>query len=210
MNYGQILEGLISKSVMYCDEHIKSNPENTKVIIEWLNENILKFIDQSYYDKINNEIIKNLEDPIFHDVFVEDIKKSNLFIEAPSFAEVDTKNLIKNSINYKETVFLKKDLIKYMKQKLKVDTSFPEEDIYLKNIFCSPIYIQKLSKIVSKIINARDFGSVKSITRQPTKGRASGGGSRVGLYILAPSKSNFSRKISLIQGTLIIYLNINK
>jgi len=50
----------------------------------------------------------------------------------------------------------------------------------LENIFCAPIYIQKLSKLVSKIINARDFGSVKSITRQPTKGRASGGGSRVG------------------------------
>jgi len=67
-----------------------------------------------------------------------------------------------------------------MKQKLKVDIEFPEEDIYLKNVFCAPIYIQKLSKLVNKIINARDFGSVKSITRQPTKGRASGGGSRVG------------------------------
>ena len=98
---------------MYCDEHIKNHSENAKVIIEWLNENVLKFIDQSYYDKINNEIINKLDDPDFHNMFVEDIKKSNLFIEAPSFAEVDTKNLIKNSINYKETVFLKKDLIKY-------------------------------------------------------------------------------------------------
>ncbi|HOD62374.1 MAG TPA: hypothetical protein PKG96_09785, partial [Bacilli bacterium] len=180
MNHGQVLEGLISKSVMYCNEHIKNHSENTKVVIEWLNENVLKFIDQSYYDRINDEIIKKLDDPNFHNMFVEDIKQSNLFIEAPSFAEVDIKNLMKNSINCKETVLLKKDLIKYMKQKLKVDINFPEEDIYLKNIFCSPIYIQKLSKIVSKIINARDFGSVKSITRQPTKGRASGGGSRVG------------------------------
>jgi len=59
MNHGQVLEGLISKSVMYCDEHIKNHSEDTKVIIEWLNENVLKFIDQSYYNRINDEIIKN-------------------------------------------------------------------------------------------------------------------------------------------------------
>lgn len=179
-NYGQVLEGLVSKSVMYCNNHIINNPENTKDVISWLNENVLKFIDKDYYSRVNNEIITNLDNENFKNKFIEDIKKHSLFVEAPSFAEVDIKNLLKNSINYKETILLKKDLIKFMKQKLKVNINFPVEDTYLHNIFCAPIYIQKLSKLVSKIINARDFGSVKSITRQPTKGRASGGGSRVG------------------------------
>jgi len=179
-NLGQLLEAVVAKSVMYCDQHIKSNPENVKETINWLNESILKQIDINYYTRVKNEIIANLDDEEFKNKFIEDINQSNLFVEAPSFAEVDIKTLLKNSIEYKETILIKKDLFKFMRQKLKVDIAFPDQDVYLKNILCAPIYIQKLSKLVSKIINARDFGSVKSITKQPTKGRARGGGSRVG------------------------------
>ena len=179
-NLGQLLEAVVGKSTMYCDEHIRQNPENAKEIITWLNESILKHINPEYYIRIKNEIINNLDDVDFRNRFVEDVEDSNLFVEAPSFAEIDIKTLLKNSIEYKEPVLIKKETIKYMKQKLKLETPFPDEDIRLENILCAPIYIQKLSKLVSKIINARDFGSVKSITKQPTKGRARGGGSRVG------------------------------
>lgn len=179
-NLGQLLEALVSKSVMYCDNHIRENPENSKDIITWLNESVLKHIDEKYYQRVKTEVIDNLDNEEFRNKFVENVTQSNLFVEAPSFAEVDIKTLIKNSVDYRETVLLKKDLIKFVKQKLKVEIPFPEEDVHLKNILCAPIYIQKLSKLVAKIINARDFGSVKSITKQPTKGRARGGGSRVG------------------------------
>jgi len=179
-NLGQLLEALVGKSVMYCDEHIKTNPENSKEIITWLNESVLKHIDDKYYLRVKNEIINNLDNIEFRNQFVENINQSNLFVESPSFAEVDIKTLVKNTIDYKETVLIKKETVKFMKQKLKLETPFPDEDVYLKNILCAPIYIQKLSKLVSKIINARDFGSVKSVTKQPTKGRARGGGSRVG------------------------------
>ena len=162
-NLGQLLEALVGKSVMYCDEHIRSNPENSKEIITWLNESVLKHIDKKYYLRVKNEIIDNLDNSEFRNQFVENINESNLFVEAPSFAEVDIKTLAKNSIDYKETVLIKKETIKFLKQKLKLETNFPDEDVYLKNILCAPIYIQKLSKLVSKIINARDFGSVKSI-----------------------------------------------
>lgn len=191
---------------MYCDDLIKQNPENVKEIITQLNESVLKHIDLDYYSRIKNEIIPNLENNEFRNRFVEDVMSSNLFVEAPSFAEINIKTLLENSLaDYKEPILIKKETIKYMKQKLKLETPFPDEDIQLENILCAPIYIQKLSKLVSKIINARDFGSVKSITKQPTKGRARGGGSRVGLTnYLAPSKSNLSRIISLIQGTLTV------
>ncbi len=162
-NLGQLLEAVVGKSTMYCDEQIRQNPENTKEIITWLNDSILKHINPNYYLRIQNEIIPNLDDVEFRNKFVENVKESNLFVEAPSFAEIDIKKLLKTAINYKETVLIKKETIKYMKQKLKIETPFNYEDSYLENILCAPIYIQKLSKLVSKIINARDFGSVKSI-----------------------------------------------
>jgi len=179
-NLGQILEAIVAKSVMNCDNYIKQNPEDVKNTINWLNESVLKYINPTYYSRVQNEIINNLDDNEFRTNFTNDIIQSNLFVEAPSFAEVNIKALLKNSIDYRENVLIKKDLIKYMKQKLKLQVSFPDEDVYLKDILCAPMYIQKLSKLVSKIINARDFGAVKSITRQPTKGRSKGGGSRVG------------------------------
>lgn len=179
-NLGQLLEALVAKSVMYCDEHIKENPESAKDIITWLNESVMKQIDTEYYTRVKNEVIGKLDDIDFKNEFIKNINNANLFVEAPSFAEVDIRTLVKNCVDYRETILLKKELIKYMKQKLKLSIPFPDEDVYLENILCAPIYIQKLSKLVSKIINARDFGSVKSVTKQPTKGRARGGGSRVG------------------------------
>ncbi|MCK9439492.1 MAG: hypothetical protein WC188_03925 [Candidatus Caldatribacteriota bacterium] len=186
MNLGQLLEAVVSKTVMYCDNYIKSNPTDVKQTITWLNESLIKNIDNEYYLKVQKQIIENLDDPNFKNQFINNIQTSNLYIEAPSFAEIDIKTLISNSIEYKESILIKKELLKFIKQKLKHTTPFPDEDIYLKNILCAPIYIQKLSKLVNKIINARDFGSVKSITRQPTKGRARGGGSRVGYLINWP------------------------
>lgn len=162
-NLGQVLEAVVAKSVMHCDEHIKQNPQDIKETIKWLNESVIKCIDIEYYTRINNEIINNLDNEEFRDKFTDSINSSNLFVEAPSFAEVNIKNLLKNSVDYKETILLKKSLIKFMKQKLNLELPFAEEDTYIKDILCAPIYIQKLSKLVTKIINARDFGSVKSI-----------------------------------------------
>ena len=38
----------------------------------------------------------------------------------------------------------------------------------------------KLYKLTKHICNARDFGPVKQVTKQPLKGRAKSGGSRIG------------------------------
>ena len=38
----------------------------------------------------------------------------------------------------------------------------------------------KLYKLTSHICNARDFGPVRQVTKQPLKGRAKSGGSRIG------------------------------
>ncbi len=180
MNLGQILEILISKPVLYCDTLIKQQPEKTKEAITWLNENVLKYIDKNYYDRVQQQIISNLDDDNFRNQFAKSIQETNLFVEAPCFAEIDIRNLIRNKISYKETILLPKELITFMKQKLKIELPPIDKDIYIPDVFCGPMYIQKLSKLASKIINARDLGVVKSITKQPTKGRAKSGGSRLG------------------------------
>jgi DNA-directed RNA polymerase subunit beta len=181
MNHGQIIEGIVSKSVMFCDEYIKNNPDDAAASIDWLNETVIRYINPDYYMNVKNLLIPKLEiDQEFRNQFVNNIRKTNLYIEAPCFAEIKIKELVKRGIEYKEDILLKKELVKYMKQKLKLNVSLPEQDIIIKNIFCSPMYIQKLYKLSSKTMNARDFGAVKAITRQPVKGRAKSGGSKLG------------------------------
>jgi len=179
-NLGQVLEGVVAKSVMKCDEYIRENPDSVKEVISWLNNAVIRNIDLNYHNRIKTEIIDKLDDQIFKKDFINSIIDTNLFIEAPCFAKVDIVSLVRNSIPYKETVLLKKELIKYLKQKLKLSISLPNEDIQLSNIFCAPMYVQKLAKLTSKIMNARDLGPVKSITKQPVKGRAKSGGSKLG------------------------------
>lgn len=180
MNLGQILEVIVGKSVMNCNDYIKSTPENIESTITWLNEAIIKNINPTYYQKIKNEIINNLNDEEFKNRFIKSITDTNLFIEAPCFATIDIRKLIKNIAPYKESIIIKKKLIDYMKQNLKLNLPVITNDIIIPNVFCGPMYIQKLSKITSKSINARDLGPVKSITKQPVKGRAKSGGSKLG------------------------------
>lgn len=181
MNLGQILEGIVSKSVMHCDHHIKTYPEETYQIITWLNENVMKFIDIDYYMNIKDNLLPKLEvDNNFRNQFIENINRSNLYVESPCFAEIDIRKLLKHAVPYNEKVLLKKELIKFMKENLKLEIPFLNQDIILENIFCSPMYIQKIHKLTTKIMNARDLGPVKSITRQPVKGRAKAGGSKLG------------------------------
>jgi hypothetical protein len=65
----------------------------------------------------------------------------------------------------------------------------------------------KLYKLTKHICNARDFGPVKQITKQPLKGRAKSGGSRIGQMEiknnLSPRSSNRSIKILSNSGKLL-------
>lgn len=186
MNLSQILEGIVAKSVMYCSEYIKHDP-NAEVTnaLRWLNDNIIRFLSSegvrnSYYKQISQLSFQMDHDSDLLQKFVNDVKQSNLFVEAPAFSEVNTNELLQHCVNPNEDVLLKAETIKYMKQKLKIDIPFPDQDVYLKNIFCGPIYFMKLHKLVSHIITARDLGAVKAVTGLPLKGRSRGGGAKIG------------------------------
>ena len=181
MNLSQLLEGVTSKNVMYADRYIKENPDDLINSLEWLNNGTIQYFDEPEYFNHVQSLIKNLKsDSLMRKQFVENIQENNLFIEAPSFSRVRTKDMYKHAIPTNEKVLIKRETLMYIKQTMKVDIPFPTSDVELENIFCAPIYIQKLYKLASHIISARDLGAVKHITKQPLKGRAHGGGSRVG------------------------------
>ena len=183
MNLGQLLEGIVGKTVMTYDKIIKNQnlaPSELKDILNNLNNNVLKYLNNpEYCNRIQNEIINRLDDNTFAKTFVESIRETNLFIEAPAFSEVDTRSLLKHAVHPNEDVTISENTLKYIKDKIKLDITI-NGDIHLKNIFCAPIYTIKLYKIASHVISARDFGNTRAITRQPTKGRAAGGGSKLG------------------------------
>jgi len=183
MNIGQVLDGAIAKTVMYCDRHIRENPENVKETITWLNDCIIKYLsdDQTYYDNVQNNIIDNLDNNSFKQKFIEDINKKNLFIEGPCFSHVDLNNLRQNWVSPNESILIKKKTIEYIKDKLKLKNDFTiTQDIVRDNIFCVPMYTTKLYKLTKHILSSRDFGGIREVTGQPTRGRALKGGSRLG------------------------------
>ena len=187
MNLSQLTEGVVSKNTMICDRFIRTKPDEENLIntLNWLNNSTIKYLS---FEGINSKYYKDVQalteqmkgNECLQKQFINNVIKNNLFIEAPTFSEIDVNNLIKHSHTINETVLIKRETIKYIKDKIKVDMAFPLQDIKLKNIFCAPIYIMKLCKLVSHIIAARDLGSVKAITKQPLKGRASEGGSHIG------------------------------
>lgn len=184
MNIGQILEAVCSKSVFYTDNIIKNKENNKEGIINSLinlNENTIKYLnDSNYYESVKNHINELTTDSKKYKNFIKDVQKTNLYIEALDFPEIDIKQLVRNSIPTNEKILIKKQTIEYMKKRLKLNIPFDSEDTVIDNIFCAPIYITKLYKIAKEMLNSRDFGGIKSISGQPLKGRAKGGGSQIG------------------------------
>ena len=181
MNISQIIEGVISKEVMKSERQILEDEKNTCNVLENLNQMIIKNLNSdSYYDDVSNLIKKMRKNNKTKNQFIEDVKENGLYVEAPSFSEVNIKNIINNSNNIREKVLIKKECLKYLKDKLKLELPFEMKDVYLDNIFCAPIYTMKLHKLASDIVASRDLGKCKFITKQPLKGKANSGGRRLG------------------------------
>ena len=179
MNVGQLIEGFIAKNVYYCDKEIRNNPENTLEVLNWLSNNIIQYLNLPEYFKKSKELIRSFSfDSSLLQSFIESVNQTNLYIYAPPFFHTP-KDLIKIDIS-NEPVLIKKELLKYIRDKLKVSLPFSPIDIEIPNIFCVPIYVSRLYKIAEKLVNSRDYGPVRTITRQPSKGKSKSGGSKLG------------------------------
>jgi len=183
LNNTQVIDGAVAKTVQYCDEAIKQDPGNVKEIVKWLNDNIIYhlFEEKGYYNQVNEDVVNQLDNETFKDSFVENVTNQHLFIEGPCFSHIDLKNLNNSLVDANEPVLIKKEFISYIKDRLKLKSDYTiTGDVTRNNIFCVPMYVNKLFKLTRNIINTRDFGLVKDVTQQPVRGRAKGGGSRLG------------------------------
>ena len=182
MNLSQLLEVTCAKPTWITDKLIKNDPKNAEKYLTELNETVIKFLgDEDYYQRIKS-FIPMLKDKKIKKEFLESIQKNNLFIEVPSFAKIQLRELLKNARpKVNENVVIPKKLINFMKERLDTFKDLViNEDIVLKDIFVGPIYVQKLYKIAKKLITYRDFGPLKFVTQQPVRGRAASGGSALG------------------------------
>lgn len=182
MNMSQITEGIVSKEIMKAEERIINNPDNSINEIKNINENIIKYFNsKNYYNDVNNFIQKLENNKELQNNFNNDVKENGFFIEAPSFSEINIKEIIKRNKSFNEDIKITKETLNYFKNKLKINLPFTiNGDIILKQKFCVPIYMMKLYKLVSEIVTARDLGKTKFITKQPVRGRSSDGGKRLG------------------------------
>lgn len=181
MNTSQVIEGVVSKEVMRSEQKILNDNDSVCNVLEGLNQKTIKHLNsESYHNHVSDLINRMRKNKKLRVQFVDSVKDHGLFIEAPAFNEINIKRIINNSENIRETVLIKKDCLQYLKDKLKVDIPFPMKDIYIKNIFCAPIYTMKLHKLAEDIVTSRDLGKCKFITKQPLKGKAVGGALRLG------------------------------
>ncbi len=179
MNLSQLLEVTCAKPTCLTDRLIKKDPHNAEKYLNNLNETVIKYLgDDNYYQRVKTLINLIKRDESIKNNFVESVRKNNLYIEVPSFAKIRLRELLRSAKpQVNENLVLPLKLIKYMKQKLNCfEGLIINNDIVLPNIFVGPIYVQKLYKLASKLICARDFGALKFVTKQPTRGRAAGGG----------------------------------
>lgn len=183
MNLSQLLECVVSKSVWYSDQSIRKNPDSLISELKRLSETTLQYLgNPEYYDRVEKLIQILEQDPTKRKEFLDQVISNNLFVEVPSFANIDIQSMqqhIRPKVN--EPLRIPKKTVDYMKQKFGCfDEYIINEDIVLDHIFCSNIYVQKLNKIADKVFNVRDLGSIKSLTGQPHRGRSKVGGSRLG------------------------------
>ena len=196
MNLSQLLEVTCAKPTWMTDKMIRQDPENAHTYLNNLNETVIKYLgDDDYYNRVKTLAGLISKDASIKNKFLESVYKNNLFIEVPSFAKIRLRELLRSaSPKVNENVVLPLKLVKYMKQKVGAFKNLNiNNDIILPNIFVGPIYVQKLYKIVSKLLTVRDFGALKFMTKQPVRGRAAGGGSAFGqmeLNLVPINKNN--------------------
>lgn len=173
-NLGVVLEGLLNKTIKASEKKILQDPtsENIRNILTDLSKVSTILNNDSYSDEII-ELARTIDkNPLSLKKFVSDIKKGGLFFEVPEFCTTDIYTLqkyinTKFDVNTNDTIILKKDLFKYMKNKIDISIELPTEDIEYHNIFNAPMYILKLKQLTDGKFTVRDVGEYSFASKQP-------------------------------------------
>lgn len=188
MIFGQLLENIVSKSIVSAEEEIKQSfkKQDKQSIKETLYKlsTIAEILNENKYcediQNLANDIVENND--IYHK-FVSSVNQLGLYFEVPNFTNFDISKLLKHiNTNFKnaeiiEPIRIKKETFEYMKNKLEIDVEIPDEDIIYNHLFSAPTYFLKLRHEALGKLTCRDFGSYKSTNQQPIQGHKRGGGS---------------------------------
>jgi len=186
MIFGQIIENIVSKTILSAEESILKNIQSkdhiAKVLIK-ISKMAELFGNTEYAYKIIELAHSITTNDDVYNRFINSISQIGLYFEAPNFTNFQINELLKyidnnfSNSNIIEPIRIKRETFKYMKQKLKLEIDIPNDDIIYNHLVSGPTYFLKLKHESQKKITCRDFGSYKMSNQQPIQGHQRGGGS---------------------------------
>ncbi len=188
MNFGQVLEVLISKVIKKCEKEFIINQDPIQIHDELMKLAYLaKLLNDEKYSEEIQILAKNIKfDSETKNRFIESITRNGMYFECKGFVDLNISEIhskIKELFNIttNDNLLIRKETFEYAKNLVKVNIDTPKRDIIYNNIFNGPMYIIKLKHLASSKLSSRDYGDYSSSTKQPIEdkyGRSRG--SRLG------------------------------
>jgi hypothetical protein len=181
MNFAQLNEVLIAKVIQKCENEILKDHSCIEEKLKKIAKIADVFNDHEYATKIRKLGEGITQSQELRKKFLLSVEQNGLYFEAPNFVNFDINNLqhqLKDDFNVEvnEDIIIPLETLKYMKEKLDLKhKELPDDDIVVKKIFTGPLYLLKLKQESSSKFSARDFGSYKSVSKQPRQGRGKDG-----------------------------------
>ncbi len=188
MNFGQILEVLISKVIRKCEKEFIINQDANQIHAELMKLSYLsKLLNDEEYSKEIEILANNIKyNPDIKNQFLENIINGGMYFECKGFVDLNINEIHKKiyelfNITTNDSIRIRKDTFEFAKNIVGIDIETPKRDIIYNNIFNGPMYIIKLKHLASSKLSSRDYGDYSSSTKQPIEdkyGRSRG--SRLG------------------------------
>ncbi len=188
MNFGQILEVLISKVIRKCEKEFIINQDSNQIHDELKKLSYLaKLLNDEPYSNEIEILANNIKyNPDIKNKFLENIINGGMYFECKGFVDLNISEIHKKinelfNITTNDNIRIRKETFEYAKNLVGIDIETPKRDIVYDNIFNGPMYIIKLKHLASSKLSARDYGDYSSSTKQPIEdkyGRSRG--SRLG------------------------------
>lgn len=172
-NFGQAIEGLISRVVNYVEKEIIKDSDI------WINEliklmDVIKDFDNKYYLDAINQIDNIKTNTKFKSEFRNNVISYGLYIECPLFYNINLSSIRDNiyeKFQFKSNINIKfsRDFLKTINDNLNLDMPLPDEYYEINNALCIPVYVLKLHKLAHELARVRDIGNVNNITNINTE-----------------------------------------
>ena len=188
MNFGQVLEVLISKVIKKCEKEFIINQNKNQIYDDLMKLSYLAALlnDTDYSEEIKI-LAKNIKyDTEVKNQFLNNITYGGMYFECKGFVDLNINEIRCKiyelfNIRANDEILIRKETFDFAKNLTKIDIDTPNKDIIYSNIFNGPMYLIKLKHLASSKLSSRDYGDYSTSTKQPIEdkyGRSRG--SRLG------------------------------